>query len=286
MRLLFATVVLLFHTLVSAQKPINPEDIWKNDAYKSKVVQGFNFRNDGVHYTLLEDNAIVQYDLRSGEKSGVMLEAASLQSSAAEWKGKIDDYAFSADEKKILLAVGKKPIYRWSTRADYFVYNSANKALTPLMEGSKQRYPAFSPDASKVAFVADNDLYIRDLTTDALTRVTTDGKINNIINGASDWVYEEEFELLRAFEWSPDGKNLAYLRFDESLVPEVTMDMYTGEEYPEEVTFKYPKVGEKNAVVTAHLYNIASSKTLEVQLPDRQAEKDDYLPRLDWTPTG
>lgn len=286
MRLLFAIVVLLFHALLPAQKPITPEDIWKNDAYKSKGVPGFNFRNDGIHYTLLEANAIVQYDLRSGEKSGVVLEAASLQSNAAGWTGKIDDYVFSADEKKLLLAAGKEPIYRWSTRADYFVYNPGSKTLTPLMEGRKQRYPAFSPDASKVAFVVDNDLYIRDLATDALTRVTTDGKINNIINGASDWVYEEEFELLRAFEWSPDGKRLAFLRFDESLVPEITMDMYTGKDYPEEVTFKYPKVGEKNAVVTAHLYDLASAKTQEIQIPDRQPEKDDYMPRLDWTPAG
>ena len=176
MRLLFAIVVLLFHALLPAQKPITPEDIWKNDAYKSKGVPGFNFRNDGIHYTLLEANAIVQYDLRSGEKSGVVLEAASLQSNAAGWTGKIDDYAFSADEKKLLLAAGKEPIYRWSTRADYFVYNPGSKTLSPLMEGRKQRYPAFSPDASKVAFVVDNDLYIRDLATDALTRVTTDGK--------------------------------------------------------------------------------------------------------------
>jgi dipeptidyl-peptidase-4 len=284
MRYFFWSLFLLSNLLLSAQKPITPEDIWKNESFKSKAVPGFNFQNDGVHYTLLEGGAIVQYDLRNGEKSGILFDAASVKTDIAGWEGKFNDYTFSGDEKKIMLAVGKEPIYRWSTKADYFVYDPAGKKMTRLFEGGKQRYPAFSPDASKIAFVADNDLYVKDLTNNKTTRVTTDGKINAIINGASDWVYEEEFELLRAFEWSPDGKRLAFLRFDESLVPEMTMDMYKGGDYPEEVTFKYPKVGEKNAVVTAHLYDLAAAKTLEINIPNREADKDDYLPRIEWTP--
>ena len=284
MRPLFSLVLLFTTFLISAQKPITPEDIFKSESFKSKGIPGFNFRNDGVHYTLLEKPAIVQYDLRNGEKSGIVFDAASVKTDAPGWEGSFDDYSFSADEKKILLAAGKEQIYRWSTKAQYFVYDLAGKKMTRLFEGAKQRYPAFSPDASKIAFVVDNDLYIKDLTTNITTRVTADGKINAIINGASDWVYEEEFQLLRAFEWSPDGKRLAFLRFDESLVPEMTMDMYKGGDYPEEVTFKYPKVGEKNAVVTAHLYELSSAKTTEINIPNRQAEKDDYLPRIDWTP--
>jgi dipeptidyl-peptidase-4 len=284
MRLSFSLLLLFTTFLLSAQKPITPEDIFKSESFKSKGVPGFNFRNDGVHYTLLEKPAIVQYDLRNGEKSGIVFDAASVKTDAPGWEGSFDDYTFSADEKKILLAAGKEQMYRWSTKAQYFVYDLAGKKMTRLFEGAKQRYPAFSPDASKIAFVVDNDLYVKDLANNTTTRITTDGKMNAIINGASDWVYEEEFQLLRAFEWSPDGKRLAFLRFDESLVPEMTMDMYKGGDYPEEVTFKYPKVGEKNAVVTAHLYELSSAKTTEINIPNRQAEKDDYLPRIDWTP--
>lgn len=284
MRYFLLLTSLFAHFLVFSQKPITPEDIFKNNAFKTKNVPGFNFRNDGAHYTLLENGAIVQYDLRNGQKSGVLFEATSVKTDTPGWEGKFDAYSFSGDEKKILLAANKEPIYRWSTKADFFVYDPAGKKMTRLYEGGKQRYATFSPDASKIAFVAENDLYIKDLKSNQTKRVTTDGKVNSIINGASDWVYEEEFELLRAFEWSPDGQRLAYLRFDESAVPEVTMDMYTGKDYPEEVTFKYPKVGEENAIVTAHLYELSSAKTTELVLPNRQAEKDDYVPRILWTP--
>ena len=267
-----------------AQKPITPEDIFQKQSFKSKDVPGFNFQKDGVHYTRLEGSTIAQYDLRNGVKTGVIFDASTIKSDAPGWNGVFDGYFFSSDEKKILLTTATEQIYRWSTKADFFVYDPAGKKITRLFEGAKQRYATFSPDASKIAFMVENDLYIKDLSNNKTTRVTADGQINAIINGASDWVYEEEFELLRAFEWSPDGKRLAFLRFDERAVPEMTMEMYRGGEYPEEVRFKYPKVGENNAIVTAHLYDLSSAQTTEINIPDRQAEKDDYLPRLAWTP--
>ncbi|HNG90228.1 MAG TPA: DPP IV N-terminal domain-containing protein, partial [Saprospiraceae bacterium] len=120
--------------------------------------------------------------------------------------------------------------------------------------------------------------------------VTSDGKVNEIINGASDWVYEEEFELVRAFEWSPDGQRLAYLRFDERAVPEFTMEMYRDSAYPEWVTFKYPKVGEPNASVSAHIYTLRSGSSSPIQVPAPSPEAavpaDSYLPRIAWTPAN
>ena len=281
----FLLLVYIFAGLfVSAQKPITPEDIFQKGTFASKGVPGFNFQQDGVHYTRLEGVTIAQYDLRNGEKSGIIFDAATVKSDAPGWAGAFDGYSFSSDEKKILLTMGTEQIYRWSRKADYFVYDPADKKMTRLFEGAKQRYAEFSPDASKIAFVVENDLYIKDLSSNKTVRITTDGQMNAIINGASDWVYEEEFELLRAFEWSPDGKYIAYLRFDEREVPEMTMEMYRGGEYPEEVAFKYPKVGEKNAIVTAHLYDLSTAKTITVNIPDRQADRDDYLPRIAWTP--
>jgi len=274
---------------IQAQKPITLEDIWQKGTFNTKGVPGFNFQKDGVHYTRLEGTDILQYDLRTGDQSGVIFDAASALSDAAGWEGKFDAYAFSADESKILLATGLTPLFRRSAEAVFFMYDQKTKKVLRLFDGAKQRDANFSPDASKVAFSVENDLYFNDLNTGKTTRVTTDGKKNAIINGAADWVYEEEFSLVRAFEWSPDGKSLAYLRFDESEVPEMTMEMYRGTTYPEEVTFKYPKVGEKNATVTAHIFDLSSGKTLAVDIPQRisvDGRLDDYLPRLAWTPAG
>jgi dipeptidyl-peptidase 4 len=286
---LFFCAALLAPFVLFAQKPISLEDLWQKGTFNAKGVPGFNFQNDGVHFTRLEGATIARYDLRNGEKTATLFDAASVKTDAPGWKGTFDGYFFNGDESKILLTSGTEGIYRWSTKADFFVFDQKTKTLARLFEGAKQRYATFSPDASKVAFVVDNDLYFKDLSSEKTTRVTNDGKQNEIINGASDWVYEEEFELVRAFEWSPDSRHLAYFRFDERAVPEMTMEMYRGGEYPELVTFKYPKVGEKNALVTARVYDLAAAKTLEVSLPERaytEGRLDDYLPRMAWAPTG
>ncbi len=285
-----------FSQVVETPKPITLEDIWQKGTFNTKGVPGFKFQNDGVHFTRLENAAITQYDLRTGEPSGIIFDAKTLVSNAKGWTGTFDGYSFSSDESKILLTTQSTPIYRWSSEAEFFVFDQKTKQLTRLWDepgtaliSGKQRYATFSPDGSKVGFVVANDLYFKDLTTGKITRVSTDGKQNEIINGASDWVYEEEFELVRAFQWSPDGQQLAYLRFDEGEVPEMTMDMFRGGPYPEPVTFKYPKVGEKNALVTAHIYALSTGKTLAVNIPDRAYKSgrlDDYLPRIAWAPTG
>ncbi|MBK7939998.1 MAG: S9 family peptidase [Lewinellaceae bacterium] len=287
-RLLRLCFLLLPLTLFS-QNPITLEDIWQNGTFGSKGVPGFNFQKDGVHFTKLSGASIEQYDLRTGDRSGIIFDAASVTDFDPGWKGTFDGYSFSADETSLLLSTNTEPIYRWSKKADHFVFNSKTKKLTALYPGAKQRYATFSPDGSKVAFVVENDLYYKDLNSGKTTRISADGTINEIINGASDWVYEEEFEIIRAFEWSPDGAKIAFLRFDEREVPEMSMEMYRGGEYPELVKFKYPKVGEKNAVATAHIYDLASAKTIGVDIPDREKNAadgrlDDYLPRIAWTP--
>lgn len=272
-----------------SQKPITLEDIWQRGTFSTQGLPGFNFQKDGVHYTRLEGTAIQQYDLRSGDQSGVIFDAATEHSDAKGWEGSFDNYSFSRDESKILLATNSKKLYRRSSEADFYIFDQASKQLERLSDGSKQRYATFSPDASKVAYIADNDLYFKDLTSGKTIQVTIDGKQNEIINAASDWVYEEEFKLVRAFEWSPDGESLAFLRFDEREVPEMSMELYNGESYPEAVTFKYPKVGEKNATVTAHIFNLRSGQSIPVNIPDRisvDGRLDDYLPRIAWTPTG
>ena len=286
LRLWLYGALFLLASLLPAQKPITLEDIWQKGTFAANGVPGFNFQRDGSHFTRLNGGMIEQYDLRSGSKSGELFNGTSVTGADPVWKGTFDGYSFSKDESKILLTTNTEQIYRWSTRSDFFVFDQKIKTLTRLHDGPKQRYATFSPDGLRVAFVVENDLYYRDLASGKTTRVTTDGRTNAVINGASDWVYEEEFELIRAFEWSPDSRRLAFLRFDESSVPEYTMERFTGESYPELETFKYPKVGEKNSVVTAWLYDLTNNQTrrVDTQVASENQEANDpgdyYLPRL------
>lgn len=289
----FAFLLALFLSYsftLQAQEPITLEDIWQKGTFNAKGVPGFNFQNDGVHYTRLNGGAIEQFDLRDGKQSGTILDAKALASDAPGWKGAFDGYSFSDDESKLLLSCNSQAIYRRSSQGDFYVYDTRTKQLRKLHNGpTQQRDATFSPDGSKVAYITANDLYYLDLSSGKTTRVTDDGKANAVINGAADWVYEEEFELVRAYEWSNDGSKIAWLRFDESEVPEFSMDMYKNTMYPEDVTFKYPKVGEKNAVVTAKIFDLKSGKTtlVDTDTPNKNDvadTKDTYLPRLQWTP--
>jgi dipeptidyl-peptidase-4 len=260
-------------------KNITLEDIWEYGTFQTKTgPRGIHFLNDGIHYSTQKDNKIEKIALKSGEKIATLFDP-----STSTWKGEMDNYTFSADEQWLLFSTNSQPIYRWSTQADYFVSSIDGKKISPLFDKGQQRYATFAPKADKVAFVSDNNLFVKDLSTNILTQITTDGKPNEIINGASDWCYEEEFKLVRAFEWSPDGSKIAFLRFDEREVPEMTMEKYNGDEYPELVKFKYPKVGEHNAVVSAFIYDLQTRKIITVAT---NSDPDDYIPRITWTPNG
>ena len=157
------------------------------------------------------------------------------------------------------------------------MYDIVSKKLQ-LIDTDKIQEPIFSPDSKKVAYAKGNNIFVKNLETNSVTQITTDGLKNNIINGICDWVYEEEFSFVRAFEWSGDSKNIAFLRFDESEVPTFSMDIVGSELYPKQQVFKYPKAGEKNAVVTLHLYNVETKYTSKINLGDYE-----YIPRIKWT---
>jgi len=187
----------------------------------------------------------------------------------------MSSYTFSADESKVLLATDLKPIYRRSRLGTYYVYDFSSKSLIKISDNQIQE-PSMSPDGTKVAYGYQNNIYIFDLTNQSTTQVTFDGKKNHIINGITDWVYEEEFSFVRAFEWSPEGTHIAFLRFDETDVPEFSMPIYGEELYPSVQTFKYPKAGENNAVVSLHLYELASNNTSTIEVDAY------YIPRIKW----
>ncbi len=185
------------------------------------------------------------------------------------------EYHFSKDEKKILLETKTDKIYRRSKQSIYYVYDIENKK-TDKVFFDKIQEPLFSPDNNKVAFVYRRNIYIKNLSTGKIDRITDDGNYE-ILNGISDWVYEEEFGFVRAFDWSPDSNNIAYMKFDESKVPIFSMDIYGSDLYQFPYMFRYPKAGEENSVVTIKLFNIKTKNTVDINF---NGEPSYYIPRM------
>ncbi len=262
------------------QKQITLEDIWAYYKFYPKYLDNMVSSNDGKTYTVLQFGKVNKYSYKSGKELGTVFEYNTIKDlPGAKNIASIDNYIFSPDETKILFGTKTEHIYRHSKKAYYYIYDFKAKTLTPLYDKDKQQEPSFSPDGKKVAFVCNNNLYIKDLESGKTTQITTDGKKNKIINGIPDWVYEEEFSFAKAYEWSPDGKNIAYLKFDESKVKEFCFPVYDGL-YPSEYRYKYPKAGETNSTVTLHVYNLANGKTKEV---NSKLYDDQYIPRIKWT---
>ncbi len=259
--------------------PLTLEDIWAKPTFRAASVPGFNWMNDGRYYSALEDGALVQHAVTTGKALKTLVTAAELQPAGAAKPLDVDGYSFNADEQKVLFTTATEPIYRHSARASYYVFDRGTKKLTPLSAGGKQGYATFSPDGQRVAFTRDNNVYVTDLATMQETAVTTTGVKNNVINGSTDWVYEEEFGFAQGFFWSPDSRKIAYYTFDESQVPEYDMQQWGGL-YPKEYRFKYPKAGEKNSVVSVSTYDVASARTVKM---DVGPEPDQYIPRVMWT---
>ena len=260
-----------FSITISAQlKDITISQLWEDYQFYPKMVPGFNFMKDGKHYSMKENNKIVQYDLTSGKKTSVIYNPLDLEFS---------DYTFSEDENKIVLEVNREQIYRRSSKANFYVWDRKEETLTQVSDKGKQRYARLDPKGEKIAFVRSNNLFYKELDSRSDVQITNDGIKNKIINGATDWVYEEEFAMSSAFLWSPNGTKIAYLRFDESKVKEFTYTSYNNGLYPVYTTFKYPKAGEVNARVTVHIYDLKSKKTVEVQV---KGDDDQYIPRIKW----
>ncbi|MEP2236846.1 MAG: DPP IV N-terminal domain-containing protein, partial [Maribacter sp.] len=274
---LIALILLSFSVFTWAQeKQIQVSDIYQG-AFRTEGMDALRSMKNGTQYTVLNTNRFSQtstvdkYDYKTLEKVGTVVSSADLADIPS-----FSSYIFSSDEKKVLLSTEIEPIFRRSKLGIYYVYDIASKKVVQVSK-EKIQEPLLSPDGSKVAYVNNNNIYIFNIASGETKQVTEDGVKNSIINGVTDWVYEEEFAFVRAFEWNADGSKIAFLRFDETNVPEFSMDVYGTGLYQQPHVFKYPKAGENNSIVTLHLLDVASGEITAVD-----TNKAYYIPRIKW----
>ncbi|WP_178983409.1 S9 family peptidase [Winogradskyella helgolandensis] len=276
-----AVFAFLMTSLVFCQeKQITLKEIWSG-TFRTEGMQALHSMENGNQYSVLNfdrqtrASTIDIYDYKTLEKVKTLISSADI----AEIQG-FFDYSFSADESKILLTTKSEPIFRRSTLGEFYIYDIASKKVTKVSDDLVQE-PTLSPDGTKVAYGFENNLFVKDLKSGNVEQLTTDGEKNKIINGITDWVYEEEFSFVRAFDWNADSNQIAFIRFDESEVPEFSMDVYGSDLYQTQHVFKYPKAGEANSKVSLHLYDLDSKKGSELSVT--KDYEDFYIPRLEWT---
>ena len=270
----------MFAANAQEKKNFELADIYERPTFSMKRVVGMNPMKDGNTYATLEKGKLNIYNYKTGNLVKTLFDMRELVLPGDSLPLPLySTYELSDDESKVLFMNNMNPIYRHSYTASFYVYDINNKVLSPLSENGDQRLATFSPDATKVAFMRDNNLFIKDLKTNEEIQFTHDGEWNHVINGAPDWVYEEEFGFAQGFYWSPDSKKIAYYRFDESDVKEFNMQMTEGL-YMQDYKFKYPKAGEDNSIVEVFVYDLASGETKKM---DTGKETDIYLPRIKWT---
>ena len=261
---LISCVIFSVFTLNSAQE-ITLNKI-HSGYYRTDFIYGINSMNDGEHYTILEKEGIVKYSYKTGKKIETILEA------------KIQDYTFSHDESKVLVLNEQQPIYRHSFLGKYHVVNlSKNGKITALNNGNWVQEPKFSPDGRFVAFISGNNLYYQDLSSEKITQITFDGEKNKIINGLADWVYEEEFGHADMYQWTKNSESLVFVKFDESQVKEMNMQVFNGNLYPQDFRFKYPKAGEENSKVSVYAYDLKLNKSTQINLANFETY---YIPQV------
>lgn len=268
----------------AATNSVSLKDI-TGGAFAPEYLRTITPLNDGETYAQIsqDGNQIVAFAYKTGKQTAVLFD---VNNTVGERIERFEDYIMSPDGKKMLIQTNSKRIYRRSFTADYYIYTIDTRRLERLSDNGPQQAPVWSQDGWQVAFVRDNNIYLVKLLYDnAESQVTKDGRKNEVINGIPDWVYEEEFGFNSALAFNADGTMLCWVRFDETKVPEFSLETYKGLKpentqyavYPGAYAYKYPKAGEQNSTVSVYSYDIKSHQTRQLDVP---MPADGYIPRL------
>ena len=284
---LIGAALLMASVSIVAGEKLNLGDIVRGE-FRQETLSEVHPMADGETYAQIsaDGKRIVTYSFKTGKEVGVLFDATTARGAQI---GRVQGYIVSPDGRRLLIQTNTKPIYRRSFTAQYYIFMIQNNKLEPLSDGGPQQTPVFSPDGNQIAFVRDNNIYLVKLLYDnAESQVTKDGKRNEIINGIPDWVYEEEFSTNSSMVFSADSKQIIWIRYDETDVPQYSMQLFKGlapeqeqyRDYPGLYTYKYPVPGKQNAKVKVLSYDIKSHQTRTVDLP---LDADGYIPRIKMT---
>ena len=236
---------------------------------------------DGSSYYNAEDNTIVKYQLPSFTKT-VVIDSNKLIPGGHNKALQIENFAFSNDQKKLLIYTNSKRVWRQNTKGDYWLLDLSNNSLKQLGKGkpaSSLMFAKISPDGTKAAYVSEHNIYAEDLATNQIKALTKDGTAR-LINGTFDWVYEEEFDCRDGFRWSPDSKNIAYWQIDATKIRNFLLIDNTDSLYSFTKPVEYPKVGQNPSPAKVGVVNIATAVTNWMNLPGDPQQH--YIPRMEW----
>lgn len=282
MRQIILTIIMMLSLTSSAQKDVTISDV-VNGTFKAERHVSVTPMPDGENYACLSDGKIKTYSYRNGKETAILFDASK---TVGERIKAAESFILSPDGRQLLIATNKKPIYRHSFSAEWYIYNIESKLLSRLSDYGPQQSPVWSNDGTQIAFVRDNNIFLIKLLYDnAESQVTKDGKRNGIINGIPDWVNEEEFAHATSLCFTADGSQICWIKYNEEEVPVYDLQLYKGLEpekseyrtYPGVYSYKYPKAGERNAKVSAWSFDIKAKKGTELQVP---LDKDGYICRL------
>ena len=277
-------MMLLATSNVSADNKITLKDV-TGKIFTPKYITGVDPIKGTDRYASISNDGrqIIEYAFKTGNQTRVLFDIANTHGESIK---QLDGYTLSPDGKRMLIQTNTHKIYRHSFTADYYIYTIQSRKLEKLSTGGPQQIPTWSPDGNQIAFVRDNNIFLVKLLYDnAESQITKDGKFNEIINGVPDWVYEEEFSTNRSLCFTADSRMLCWIKYDERKVKEYSLQLFMGshptmkanEVYPGTYTYKYPKAGEDNSIVSVWSYEIQTHKTNRLQVP---LEGDGYIPRI------
>lgn len=284
-KLFFLCVTILLMTSeMRADNKITLKDV-TGQTFSPQNISGVDpIQGTDLYASISKDGKqIIEYAFKSGKPTRVLFDIANTQGESLK---QFDGYSLSPDGKRMLIQTNTHKIYRRSSTADYYIYTIQSRKLEKLSSGGPQQIPTWSPDGNQIAFVRDNNIFLVKLLYDnAESQITKDGKFNEIINGVPDWVNEEEFSTNRSLCFTADSRMICWIKYDERKVKEYSLQMFMGshpamktyEVYPGAYTYKYPKAGEDNAIVSVWAYDIQSHKTNRLQVP---LDADGYIPRI------